>query len=164
MNPRFARARPDMTVDEAISYLRPQTRQRIESVYYAYVLDADQKLLGVVSFRQLFGEAGNARIRDIMVTQVLTIPENMDQETVSQIEVLTVNHSVRASLPNPGLSKRTSRFPFAIRLAKPDTTNDIASVVISALMRNLAMTTPLMKPTKAPQAIAASSPSRIEPV
>ena len=85
MNPRFARARPDMTVDEAISYLRPQTRQRIESIYYAYVLDADQKLLGVVSFRQLFGEAGTARIRDIMVTHIVTIPENMDQETVSQI-------------------------------------------------------------------------------
>jgi magnesium transporter len=34
MNPRFARLRPDATVDEAIGYLRRQARGRIESIYY----------------------------------------------------------------------------------------------------------------------------------
>ena len=85
MNPRFARARPDMTVDEAVSYLRPQTRERAETIYYAYVLDTDQKLLGVVSFRQLFSAPGKARVRDIMATDIVTVPETMDQEAVSQV-------------------------------------------------------------------------------
>src|SRR5438309_567459 len=53
MNPRFARLRPDMTVDEAVTYLRRQTRQSVEMTYYAYVLDSSQRLLGVVSFREL---------------------------------------------------------------------------------------------------------------
>jgi magnesium transporter len=44
MNPRFARVRPDMTVDEAISYLRKQRREHVETIYYAYVLDEQQKL------------------------------------------------------------------------------------------------------------------------
>ncbi|MGZ3441710.1 MAG: magnesium transporter MgtE N-terminal domain-containing protein, partial [Polyangia bacterium] len=47
MNPRYVRVRPDMTVDEAISYLRKQARERIETLAYAYVADAQQKLLGV---------------------------------------------------------------------------------------------------------------------
>ena len=39
MNPRYARLRPNMTVDEAISYLRKQARERLETIYYVYVLD-----------------------------------------------------------------------------------------------------------------------------
>ena len=38
MSPRYARTRPEMTIDEAIAYLRRQARERPESLYYAYVL------------------------------------------------------------------------------------------------------------------------------
>lgn len=85
MNPRFARVRPDMTVDEAISYLRKQARERVETIYYAYVLDAQQHLLGVVSFRELFSAQGNKKIRDVMRTDVISVPEDMDQEAVSRL-------------------------------------------------------------------------------
>ena len=54
MSPRYVRLRPEMTVDEAISYLRRAARERVETIYYIYVLDAEQRLLGVVSFRELF--------------------------------------------------------------------------------------------------------------
>ncbi|HEY2899315.1 MAG TPA: magnesium transporter [Polyangia bacterium] len=84
MNPRFARLRPDITVDEAVSYLRRQTREQPRSIYYAYVLDADQHLLGTVSFGDLFTAAGQTRVRDVMSTSVVTIPEQMDQESVSR--------------------------------------------------------------------------------
>ena len=46
MSPRFARLRPEMTIDEAISYLRRQAAQ-VETIYYAYALDDGQHLLGV---------------------------------------------------------------------------------------------------------------------
>jgi len=85
MNPRFARLRPDMTVDEAISYLRRQMRERIETVYYVYVLDAGQRLLGVVSFRELFVAAPQSRVQDVMRTDVVSLPEEMDQEEVSRL-------------------------------------------------------------------------------
>ena len=42
MNPRFARLRPDATVDEAIRYLRKQMTEQPRTIYYAYVLDAEQ--------------------------------------------------------------------------------------------------------------------------
>ncbi len=84
MNPRFARIRPEMTVGEAIRYLRKQATS-VETIYYLYVLDNDQTLRGVVSFRQLFQATEEAVVRDIMVTDVVSVPEHMDQELVARL-------------------------------------------------------------------------------
>ena len=83
MNPRYVRVRPEMTVDEAISYVRKQMRELTRTIYYVFVLDAEQRLQGVVSFSALFNASVRARVSDIMRTQVTTIPEQMDQETVA---------------------------------------------------------------------------------
>jgi magnesium transporter len=83
MNPRYIRLRPEMTVDEAISYVRKQMREQPRTIYYGYVLDGEQRLLGVVSFRELFTASVRTRVAEIMKRQVSTIPEQMDQETVS---------------------------------------------------------------------------------
>jgi magnesium transporter len=85
MSPRFARVRPEMTVDEAILYLRRQAFDRLELIYYGYVLDRDQRLLGVVSFRDLFRARGSAPIREVMHTDVVTMHEEMDQEAVGRL-------------------------------------------------------------------------------
>jgi magnesium transporter len=85
MNPRYARLRPEMSVDEAITYLRRQARERLETIYYVYVLDAAQRLLGVVSFRELFSAPPEKTVRDIMRTDVVTAPEEMDQEALSKL-------------------------------------------------------------------------------
>ncbi len=84
MDPRYARLRADMTVDEAVRYLREQLRERRHTLLYAYVLDAEQRLLGVVPFWQLFIEPGSARIRDIMKTDVVSVSEEMHEEQVAQ--------------------------------------------------------------------------------
>jgi magnesium transporter len=87
MNTRFARVRPDMTVDEAIRYLRRQARDRqgVETIYYVYVLDAALKLLGVVSFRELFEAPPEKLVREIMSTEVVKVPSEMDQEAVARV-------------------------------------------------------------------------------
>lgn len=85
MNPRFARVRPGATVDEAIGYLRRQARGRIETIYYVYVLDEQQRLLGVVSFRELFSMDPTQSIRDIMHTDVVSVQEDEHQEAVSRV-------------------------------------------------------------------------------
>jgi magnesium transporter len=84
MSPRFARVRPGATVDEAIRYLRMQTNA-LETIYYIYVLDAEQRLLGVVSLRQLMGAPGGARVRDLMKTEVVSVRDDMDQESVARV-------------------------------------------------------------------------------
>ncbi len=85
MNPRFSRLRPDMTVGEALAYLRVQARGRAETIYYTYVLDDAQRLLGVISFRDLFAASPEKRVRDVMQVDVVTVSEDMDQEAVSRI-------------------------------------------------------------------------------
>jgi magnesium transporter len=85
MNPRFARLRPDMSVDEAIAYLRRQARERLETIYYVYVLDGAQRLLGVVTFRELLSAPPDRTVRDIMHTDVVTADEQMDQEALSRL-------------------------------------------------------------------------------
>jgi magnesium transporter len=83
MNPRYARLRPGMNVDEAINYLRRQTTGREETLYYIYVLDPQQKLLGAISMRDLFRAAPDKRVQDVMRTDLITAHEEMDQEEMS---------------------------------------------------------------------------------
>jgi len=85
MNPRFARVRPDMTVDEAISYVRKQARERLPAIYYVYVLDQAQHLLGTVSFRELFAAGAATRVSGVMTTDVLRVQDTTDQEEVTRL-------------------------------------------------------------------------------
>jgi magnesium transporter len=85
MNPRYARLRPEMTVDEAISYLRKQALDHLETIYYVYVIDDDQRLAGVVSLKQLFASKPDKTVRDVMRTEIVTVGEHTDQEAVSRL-------------------------------------------------------------------------------
>ena len=85
MNPRYIRVRPDMTLDEAITYLRRQAAERMGAMHYAYVLDAEQRLRGVVSFRKLLSSRPEQRIEEVMQTDLITVPEAMDQEELSRL-------------------------------------------------------------------------------
>jgi magnesium transporter len=85
MNTRYSRLRADMTVDEAISYLRRDARTREKTVYYAYVVNPEERLLGVVSFRDLIVASGDKPVRDIMRTEVVSVPEDLDQEALSKL-------------------------------------------------------------------------------
>ncbi len=84
MSPRFARLRPDMSIDEAIGYLRRQAAT-VETIYYAYALDEEQHLLGVVSFRDLFKADRNKLVRDVMRKQFVMATDQMDQESVAKL-------------------------------------------------------------------------------
>jgi magnesium transporter len=85
MNTRYSRLRPDMTVDEAVSYLRRDARSREKTVYYAYVVDPAERLLGVVSFRDLIVTSGDKLIGEVMRTEVISAPEDLDQEALSRM-------------------------------------------------------------------------------
>lgn len=86
MNSRFIRLRPNMNVDEAISYIRIQAKTQVETVYYSYVLDPEQKLVGVVSFRELFASAPAKKVEEIMhKDDIIKISVDMDQEHIGQV-------------------------------------------------------------------------------
>lgn len=85
MNPRFIRLRENMNVDEAISYIRIQSRTQVETIYYAYVLNLDQILVGVVTFRELFAASPQQKVTDIMQTNIVKISDSLDQEQAARI-------------------------------------------------------------------------------
>ncbi len=84
MSPRFARVRPDMSVDEAIVYLRLQAAQ-VDVFYYAYVLDEEQQLLGVLSFRELLASEGSKLVSEVMRTKFVAATDDMDQEALARL-------------------------------------------------------------------------------
>jgi len=85
MNPRFARLRPDMTVDAAISYLRRQREGQVETIYYAYVLDNQQHLKGVVSLRELVTASPAKQVSEVMKPEVISAREATDQEDLAHL-------------------------------------------------------------------------------
>jgi len=72
MNPRFVRLRPDFSVDEAIRYLRIHVRDFARPISDAYVLDAEQHLLGVVSPLDLLSSPANQTIDCVMTKEPIT--------------------------------------------------------------------------------------------
>jgi magnesium transporter len=87
MNPRYTRVRPEMTADEALTYLRRQAGEQTASLPYAYVLDPDQKLRGVISYREIFLMSPTQQVSERMRTDLVTAPESMDQEELSRLFV-----------------------------------------------------------------------------
>ncbi|HLF22913.1 MAG TPA: magnesium transporter, partial [Burkholderiales bacterium] len=85
MNTRYSRLRADMTVDEAISYLRRDARAREKTVYYVYVVDSEERLRGVASFRDLIVASGDKLVGDVMRTEVISAPDDLDQEALSRL-------------------------------------------------------------------------------
>lgn len=84
MSPRFARLRPESTVDEAITYLRKQAGT-LETIYYAYVLEHNQRLLGVISLRELFSADPTRLVHEAMHTDLISVPEEADQKEVADV-------------------------------------------------------------------------------
>ena len=85
MNPRFARARPDMTVDEAIGYVRKQAREGVATIDDVYVLDPEQHLLGALSLQVMFASSAEKTVAEIMRADVARIDEKTDQEEIARL-------------------------------------------------------------------------------
>ena len=87
MSSRFSRVRPDMSVDEAIAYLRRQALRDtdVETIYYVYVLDSEQNLQGVLSFRELFSARGHLKVSEVMNTDFVAVNDETDQEEVARV-------------------------------------------------------------------------------
>lgn len=84
MHSGYVRISPDITVEEAIAQIRQQAGQ-VEMIYYAYVIDELEHLLGVVSFRELLSGERSRKVRDLMRTNFVSVFEDTDQEIIAQL-------------------------------------------------------------------------------
>lgn len=64
----------DVHVGEALELIRGQGESPGEKVVYFYVIDRDERLVGVLPTRRLLTSAPDVPLRDIMVRRVLSLP------------------------------------------------------------------------------------------
>jgi Mg/Co/Ni transporter MgtE len=74
----------NMTADDTIGYVR-QLAPRAESAYYLYVIDADERLVGVLSLRDLIVADPATCVVDFMVHSVRHVQTGDDIAEVAQI-------------------------------------------------------------------------------
>lgn len=72
------------TVENVMGRLRVEAPDA-ETIYYLYVVDDQQKLVGVVSLRDLIVSPLEQKIEDIMLTRVKSVETHTDQEKVARI-------------------------------------------------------------------------------
>lgn len=70
----FATLREDIRVEEALAVIRGQGDALGEKIVYFYVVDRDDRLVGVLPARRLLISSPQAELRDVMVRKVLTLP------------------------------------------------------------------------------------------
>ncbi|MHB8843470.1 MAG: magnesium transporter [Nitrospirota bacterium] len=74
---------PDMTVEDAIRELRLEAPD-VETVYYLYILDDGERLLGVVTLKDLILARPETLIQDIMRSPVKTLSIDAAQQDVAE--------------------------------------------------------------------------------
>lgn len=85
MTPQYIRFRPDMVIESAIRYLRTYSRYHERTIYYCYVVNQENILLGVVSFRELLLANQDKTIENIMIKKFVSVLDTMDQEEVARV-------------------------------------------------------------------------------
>ncbi len=85
MTTEFARLSEDLTVGEALKEVSRQAAE-LETIYYLYVVDKEDHLLGLLSARRLVSALGkpDTRIENLMERDLITVNVSDDQEEVAQ--------------------------------------------------------------------------------
>ncbi|NWF52032.1 MAG: magnesium transporter [Nitrospirae bacterium] len=85
MTNEFIAYSPETTVKEAMERLKKDA-ESIETVYYIYIIDnIDEKLIGVISLRDLLLAEQTAKLSDIMVTKLKTVTPETDEMEVAKL-------------------------------------------------------------------------------
>jgi magnesium transporter len=84
MTNQFISYPPETSVKDAIEKFRKDADE-FETVYYIYVTDPEEKLLGVVSLRDLLLAHYDVTLSDIMETKLKTVTPDTDEFEVAEI-------------------------------------------------------------------------------
>ncbi|TVR97498.1 MAG: magnesium transporter [Rhodospirillales bacterium] len=83
MTSDYATLIPALTAAEAIEHLRREAPDK-ETIYRAYVIGPDRRLIGSVRLRDLIVAPSRAKVSDIMETNTLAVRVDDDQELVAR--------------------------------------------------------------------------------
>lgn len=84
MTTEYACVPPDVTAEQAIKILR-ETATDAETLFYVYVTDTTDHLMGVFSLKNLIFASPDARVESFMEDRVKTVELMDDQDEVAQV-------------------------------------------------------------------------------
>jgi magnesium transporter len=84
MTTDYVSVNPDLRLDGAINVLRSNAKAA-ETVESIYVVDKSHKLVGMLTLRQLLISKPEERVKDVMITNVITVSPELDQEEAAKI-------------------------------------------------------------------------------
>lgn len=84
MDLEFITALKDGTVGDVVKKIR-EYGEKVENLYHVWVVDGLERLVGVVSLKDLIVEASDRRISDIMNHEVISVDVHRDQEDVARL-------------------------------------------------------------------------------
>ncbi len=118
---------PEMTAQQAITFLRLR-KPVVEEAYYLYVLDAGNRLLGVVNLRELLISDLDTPIVDVMTKDSITVEADTDQEEVARL----IQHYRLRALPvvnEQGVLSGIVTADDAMEVASEEATEDMYRMV-----------------------------------
>jgi magnesium transporter len=81
MNHEFIAISEDTTVGSALAEIKRQAEE-VETIYYAYVLDADERLVGVISLRELLIGNPELPVSEVMTEQLKTVDVETEPDVI----------------------------------------------------------------------------------
>ncbi|MGA7827267.1 MAG: CBS domain-containing protein [Geobacteraceae bacterium] len=84
MNNEFLFIPPDLTVEDALREIRLLAPE-IDNVYYIYIVDIEEKPLGVISLRDILTNPPESLVSDIMATNLKTVKVDAGPEEILEI-------------------------------------------------------------------------------
>ena len=94
MTEKFSRVRPEMTVAETLAFLR-QEQANVETLTNLYVVDPENRLVGVVSLREVVVSDPQRQMQDLMNRRLVVVAPEADREVVARL----VSHYDYLALP-----------------------------------------------------------------
>jgi len=84
MTTAFLHFPPNQTAAEAMEALRREAED-MDVIYYLYIIDKDEHLLGVVSLRELLSAKPDVQLSELMDIRIVSVGIDEEKESIADI-------------------------------------------------------------------------------
>ncbi len=83
MTTSFLQMPPTATVGEAMEFIH-KNAEDVDFIYYLYIVDGEEHLLGMVGLRELFVASAEETLNNLMDTRIVSVTLDEDKEAIAQ--------------------------------------------------------------------------------